>query len=329
MAAKLARYKDKPLPNLWFIHGNEQLLSLESQDLLRKEAKDRGFSERKSFVIDANGDYSAFYEALGDRSLFGEKTLLEVIIPKMRIGTKGPVAIQALIDNLDESIFAVVTLIEEDWTVKSKNWYKALTARAEIVDSQPVTKEQLPAWITQRAMLRHNQKYSPEAAKFLAEKTEGNLLACSQEIEKLALLCPNPNVEVDDILSSVSDVSRFDVESLEIAILSGDSARIVKIIDSLRAENVAIPAFLWILIDDVRKLINMSLGNMPNRFTLGAKAPLMSTCIKRFPLRRFELMLHRLAEVDKLSKGLRVQTSDMDAWSELKAACLLLAVKRK
>ena len=40
-----------------------------------------------------------------------------------------------------------------------------------------------------------------------------------------------------------------------------------------------------------------------------------------------ELMLHRLSDVDRMSKGLFVESSDGDAWQELKAVCLMLSLK--
>lgn len=66
------------------------------------------------------------------------------------------------------------------------------------------------------------------------------------------------------MIDAVSDVSRFDQEALFIAFLEGDAGRVSKIIDSLEAENVQIPSFLWRLSDDVRRMILTSRGgNFP------------------------------------------------------------------
>ena len=63
-------------------------------------------------------------------------------------------------------------------------------------------------------------------------------MATSQEIQKLALLVNKPEIDVSDVLDAVSDVSRFDQESLFLAMLEGDAGQVSKIIDSLQGENV-------------------------------------------------------------------------------------------
>lgn len=107
---------------------------------------------------------------------------------------------------------------------------------------------------------------SAEVADFIAEKTEGNLLATLQEIQKLTLLCQKPEIDLNDVIDAVSDVSRFDQEALFIAFLEGDAGRVSKIIDSLEAENIQIPSFLWRLSDDVRRMILHKQGRKFARF---------------------------------------------------------------
>lgn len=61
-------------------------------------------------------------------------------------------------------------------------------------------------------------------------------MATSQEIQKLALLVNKPEIDVSDVLDAVSDVSRFDQESLFLAMLEGDAGQVSKIIDSLQGK---------------------------------------------------------------------------------------------
>ena len=87
------------------------------------------------------------------------------------------------------------------------------------IRTDPIDRNALPRWITERAKEKNGQTLTPEAANLIAERTEGNLLATSQEIQKLALLVNKPEIDVSDVLDAVSDVSRFDQESLFLAML--------------------------------------------------------------------------------------------------------------
>ena len=54
-------------------------------------------------------------------------------------------------------------------------------------------------------------------------------MATSQEIQKLALLVNKPEIDVSDVLDAVSDVSRFDQESLFLAMLEAMPDQVSKI----------------------------------------------------------------------------------------------------
>lgn len=318
------------LPPLWFLLGSEPLLAIEAQDAIRAAAKKAGYSERKSFVFEGNADYSELYEALGDQSLFGEKNLIEVVFPRATIGKNGPAAVEACIQHADSDKLIVISLFDYDWTTQKKDWFLHLSQKALRIPINPIERHALPNWIIERAKEQNNQALTREAAELIAERTEGNLLATSQEIKKLSLLCHKSEINTDDVLDAVSDVSRFDQEALFIAMLEGDAGKVSKIIDSLAAENVQIPSFLWMLADDIRRLITMKQG-LPTQ-TYGLTQPHLRAlryAASRVSVKLLERVLHRLSDVDRMSKGLFVEKSDGNAWQELKAACLMLSLKRK
>ena len=223
LAQKLRPDENGNLPRLWFLLGSEPLLAIEAQDAIRAAAFKAGYSERKSFVFEGNADYSPLYEALGDQSLFGEKNLIEVGFPRATIGKNGPAAVEAVIEHADEDKMVVVSLFDYDWTATKKDWFNHLMKSSVCIRTDPIDRNALPRWITERAKEKNGQTLTPEAANLIAERTEGNLLATSQEIQKLALLVNKPEIDVSDVLDAVSDVSRFDQESLFLAMLEGDA----------------------------------------------------------------------------------------------------------
>src|SRR5438093_1538822 len=79
----------------------------------------------------------------------------------------------------------------------------------------------------------------PEALEFLADRVEGNLLAAHQEVQKLALLAPEGEVSLDAVHDAVANVARYDAYTACEAMLAGDPARYVRIIDGLKSEGEA------------------------------------------------------------------------------------------
>ena len=67
----------------------------------------------------------------------------------------------------------------------------------------------------------------------IAERVEGNLLAAKQEVEKLALLLPAGEVSLAAIRDAVTDVSRFERDTLLAAIHAGDASRVLRVVASL------------------------------------------------------------------------------------------------
>jgi DNA polymerase III subunit delta len=89
----------------------------------------------------------------------------------------------------------------------------------------------------------------------LAARTEGNLLAAQQELEKLALLGLKGRIGVDSVLASVADSARFDVYQLNEAVLAGEASRALRILGSLRAEGDSdLTLALWALTRAMRDL---------------------------------------------------------------------------
>ena len=163
------------------------------------------------------------------RAFSAKKNLIEVVFPRATIGKNGPAAVEAVIEHADEDKMVVVSLFDYDWTATKKDWFNHLMKSSVCIRTDPIDRNALPRWITERAKEKNGQTLTPEAANLIAERTEGNLLATSQEIQKLALLVNKPEIDVSDVLDAVSDVSRFDQESLFLAMLEGDAGQVSKI----------------------------------------------------------------------------------------------------
>ncbi len=254
LAAQLA----KPLPPVVLLAGEEPLLIQEALDAVRAAAKKQGYSERISLTVEPGFRWQQVFDECASMSLFAARRVVEVRMPKGPNGHKKNKAVEGDDEAVDEpagksedGIKALVALAQKpspdtlllivadplDYKGRQAAWYAALDAAGVSLYADPVKPEQLPAFISQRAEALKLQLH-PDAALVLAERTEGNLLACVQDLEKLALLFPSQQVSAEDLLKSVADSSRFEAFDLVDKMLTGDAVGAAHALARLREEGV-------------------------------------------------------------------------------------------
>ena len=135
-----------------------------------------------------------------------------------------------------------------------------------------------PAWIAQRLAAQGQHVAAgaegQRALAFFADRVEGNLLAAHQEIQKLALLYPAGEIGFEQIESAVLNVARYDVFRLGEAVLAGQAARALRMLDGLRSEGEAAVLVHWTLAEDIRGLKRV-------KDALASGKPLPWRCAKR------------------------------------------------
>jgi DNA polymerase-3 subunit delta len=210
-------------------------------------------------------------------------------------------------------------------------WLEALDRAGVSVPTRAVTPAEMPTWLTARAR-RAGLNLTAEAVALLAERTVGNLLACAQEIEKLALLHPGARVDAREVLASAGESARYDVFDLVDGVLGGDARRSARILEGLRAEGVEAPLVVWALAREIRTLASIARGlalGEPaarlfgrHRVWEGRKAAVRAA-LDRHGAGRWLAFLRRLGQIDRMIKGLE----PADPWDELSRLVVALAGK--
>ena len=90
--------KTPSLEPLYLVSGDEPLLIIEACDTLRSAARQAGYTERVSLVMDARSDWSTLIAATQNVSLFGDKRLVEVSLPSGKPGKTGSDTLLKLAD---------------------------------------------------------------------------------------------------------------------------------------------------------------------------------------------------------------------------------------
>jgi DNA polymerase-3 subunit delta len=316
--AQLAR----GLASLYVVHGDEPLLSMEAGDAIRAKARVEGYAEREVHLVERGYDWSRLAQSAAALSLFSSRKLIELRIPSGKPGTDGAEAISVYCATLQPDIVTVVSLPRLDRAGQNSTWFGALAGAAVVVNVFPVDRRTLPLWIGAR-LARQKQRDAEDALAFVADCVEGNLLAAHQEIQKLGLLYPPGDLAFEQVRDAVLDVARFEVSQLSEAMLSGDRARLARVLDGLAGEGEAPPRVLWVMSEDLRAVMRIQQGLAGGRNAAElfrecrvwgeARQRLVAAAARRMARDALDAALAHAAAVDRTIKGL----AKGDPWDEM------------
>ena len=312
----------RALAPLYVVHGDEPLLAMEAADAIRAKARADGYAEREVHLVERNYDWGRLAASAAALSLFASRRLIELRIPSGKPGTDGAAAITAYCAALQPDIVTLVTLPRLDRAGQNSAWFGALSGAGVVVNVFPVERRALPLWIGAR-LARQKQRAAEDALAFIADCVEGNLLAAHQEIQKLGLLYPPGDLAFEQVRNAVLDVARFEVSQLSEAMLSGDRARLARVLDGLAGEGEAPPRVLWVMSDDVRAVTRVQRGFAEGRNAADlfreyrvwgeARQRLVAAAARRMAREALDAALAQAAAVDRTIKGL----VKGDPWDEL------------
>jgi len=325
------------LERLYCVSGDEPLLAEEALDTLRTAARAAGFTEREVLHASGKFDWSLLTNAANSLSLFAQRKIIEIRLPAGKPGRDGGDALRLHAASANDDVLTLVVLPRLDRTARNSAWATALESNGAWIEVRRVERSQLPAWLRAR-LARQKHTASTETLEFLADQIEGNLLAAQQEIAKLGLLYPAGELTREQVAEAVQDVARFEVFDLPTVMLSGETQRAVRMLNVLRAEGAALPLILWAITEEVRAVLRAQQVIAAGRpvATLAremrmwpGRDRLLEMAAARVPAAVAATLLTRCADIDRLSKGLRVPTRDTDPWLELADLVLDVASTRR
>ena len=327
---KLDAHLAKGGSSLYLVHGDEPYQLGRIGDRLRAHAKAAGFAEREVVVANEDADWARFRESADSLSLFAERRLIELRIPTGKPGRVGGETLKDYAADPPPDVLLVVTSARLDRSGTGSAWFKAIDKVGVTIAVQPLPAAQLPAWLGHRLRER-GLLPSPAALDLVAERVEGNLLAASQEVERLALLHPAGELDVDQVLASVADSARYSLPDLVLAALQGQPARALRVLGGLREEAVAETLVLWALAQEIRAAARaaetIAAGGSSDAALKSAgvwqnRVGPLKLALERHPDPALWLgLLATTAEVDRQIKG----QGEGDAWDTLAALVARLA----
>lgn len=315
------------LKPLYVVSGDEPLQWGEAMDAIRAAAREAGFGERVLLHAGASFDWDSLRGQLDSLSLFAERRVIDLRLPAASPGNDGARVLTRYAERPSEDVLLLIGCGRLDGRSTRSKWFGALERAGAVVQVRPVEPAELPGWIARR-MAAAGGRITPEAAAALAERVEGNLLACEQEIRKLRILHPEATIEVEHVHGAVADSARYDVFGLVEGALEGDARRTLRILHGLCAEGVKPQNVLGTLAWCLRSLAALArethAGTPPEQL-LGRREwqawrrrqRAVRAALQRHGPAAWQALILTAGGVDRTIKG-----SPGDAWDELQRLAL-------
>ncbi len=307
--ADLPRRLPATPPPVALVVGDEPLFVTESADALRGKLREQGFEERLRY----DGlEEDALYAESQAGSLFASRKILEVDLREAKVGhTGGRFLKQWLAEPPADVVLLLVAHCER--MPRMAAWMKQVSDGGLLIRGDALEAGQIPAWLAQRARAE-GLELTPEAVEWMAQRTEGALLAAAQDLKKMAMLAPQGPVDQPTLEAAVADSARFAVFALPDACLAGDLARARRIAERLRDEQAPPPLLNFALARDLRSLIALAKGASESAAGVWRnRSGLFGPARRRLPPRTLQRLHTAMARLDRTAKS----RPEPEYWEEL------------
>ena len=297
----------KSLDNIYVILADESILIEENLEKIYAKAKQEGFTEKNTHIIDSQSNWEFLSSNSDNLDLFGSKKILEVKLLGHGPGVKGANSLKAYSKSPDPNTLLVV--IGEDLERKSISsaWVKALEEVGTLISIASLSSKSLKVWVSNKAK-ELNIEIAQEALLLLTEKTEGNLMATLQEMRKLSLVYPSEKIDLDKMKKSITDSSKYTIFDFSNAFVSRNTSKAIQVLESLKAEGTPATLIIWALTRELNNLFKV-LKSGSTKGIWGPRNYLDSLTKTSKEVDRFNILkaYKRIAFIDSCIKGFNKQ----------------------
>jgi DNA polymerase III subunit delta len=310
---QLGTHLQRSLQAAYWLAGDEPLQMRDSLDLVRSACRKQGYTEREQYEVDNNFDWQSLTAAGNSMSLFSEKKIIELRMRSNKLEDSARKILTTYLENPAADNLLLITSPKIEAATTKTQWFKKIEALIVFVQIYPVEANKLPQWIHNR-LKQHQLSADQDAVQLLAERTEGNLLAADQELEKLSLvLGAGAHLSVELVARSVADNARYNIFGLIDACLAGQVSKAVKTLHRMRDEGSEPLMINAMLAKESRRLASMAerlkKGEHTSRVyqthqVWSNRQELMGRALQRISVDKAHCMLEQARAVDLASKGM-------------------------
>ncbi|MGI8487794.1 DNA polymerase III subunit delta [Pectobacterium sp. S5] len=318
------------LRGCYLVFGSDPLLLQESLDSIKRVAQQHEFSEHFSFILDLHTDWDAIFSTCQALSLFASRQSLLLVLPENGPNAAMGENLVKLSGLLHPDILLILRGHKLTKAQENSVWFKALAQDSVYINCLTPEQAQLPRWVAQRAKAM-KLTLDEQATQLICYCYEGNLLALSQALERLALLYPDGKLTLPRVESAVNDAAHFTPFHWLDALLAGKGKRAWHILQQLKQEDCEPVILLRTLQRELLQLLTLKrrMSDTPLRTLFDQqkvwqnRRDLLTQALQRLSLQQLQQAVRLLTQVEITLK----QDYGQSVWSELESLAMLLCGK--
>ncbi|MDC9819121.1 DNA polymerase III subunit delta [Pectobacterium polonicum] len=318
------------LRGCYLVFGSDPLLLQESLDNIKRVAQQHEFSEHFSFILDLHTDWDAIFSTCQALSLFASRQSLLLVLPENGPNAAMSENLVKLSGLLHPDILLILRGHKLTKAQENSAWFKALAQDSVYINCLTPEQAQLPRWVAQRAKSM-KLTLDEQATQLICYCYEGNLLALSQALERLALLYPDGKLTLPRVENAVNDAAHFTPFHWLDALLAGKAKRAWHILQQLKQEDCEPVILLRTLQRELLQLLALKrhMSDTPLRTLFDQqkvwqnRRDLLTQALQRLSLQQLQQAVRLLTQVEITLK----QDYGQSVWPELESLAMLLCGK--
>ncbi len=244
----------KKIDPLYILIGQDNYLINESLHIIKSAIKSKYEYDEKVLSVQSPDDWNTIREEADSYSLFTETTLLNILYEKKSIDATGKKILTEYLNAVNSRCFIIIRA--PNIPAKQLLWLSNHN-QALVVISYPLNADAMRGWITSR-LKQNSLNCQPDVSELIYQYTQGNMLACAQVIEKIALSnAPGTLITKQLALEHLFDQCDNSLFELIEACLLGQAGKAIQIIRQASNNKSESTLVLWMLTQEARILIQL------------------------------------------------------------------------
>jgi DNA polymerase-3 subunit delta len=297
---------------IYVLQGSDHYLVQDAADKIKKVWRDRAQTDEKIIYLNTSADWASLIEEANSYSLFSEQVLLDARFEKKSIDAASKLLFNQYLKNVN--LKCLVLLQVSAVPIKQLEWLSNNT-QVTLIQVFPFDKSSLINWISSQ-LTQRSIKHLSQITTLIYQYTQGNMLACAQLIEKLALI--NSGTEpltLKDVSEHLVDQCEYQLYELADACLSAHTEKALHLLKQAFNNRTEPTLILWLITQEVRHLIqlthlikqNLSLSSACAQQKIWPKrSPLYKDALSRLSLDQLYKLIMECGQIDNLIKSNKV-----------------------
>lgn len=312
----LIKYQDltiKPpgnIPGLVLLTGQEPfMLDLAYRSIRHSWQMTRSDDlDEKIIDIDTPNHWSILISEAHSYSLFSQSMLLDVRYDKKSLDPHGKLFFEDYLKNDQKDCLVIVRAPN---LAHKQLQFLIRDEQALVIQLKQPARQAIKRWIAQ-TLRDHRIPFDPLVPDLIEQYTCGNLLACSQAIEKITLLHGDDKLlSPSDVKQQLFDQSQYQLFELSDACLNGDSHLALLTLRYAAQQGVEPTLILWVITQEIRNLLqlktfikqNISFQTALSQLKIWPQRnKLYQTALKKHDEKRLKTLLNICQTMDSMIK---------------------------